>query len=312
MKIAFLYAGQGSQKVGMGKDFYANCPTYKEILDGAPNSDEIKRISFEGPAEELAQTRNTQPCMVAFAAGVTALLLEKGVVPKVAAGLSLGEYSALAAAGVLETNDAIDLVWLRGAAMEQAAKGVNCKMSAILGGTEEMLGQACAQAGDVGVVEIANLNCPGQVVISGEKSAVEKAEQLAVQLGAKRALALDVSGPFHTSFMAPAGEALEEKFAGMQFGPMQFPVIFNATGETLAEGQTVAEMLVKQVQSSVLFEKSIKKMLAMGVDTFVEIGPGKALSGFVKRISADVKTYTIEDMETFENTVKELEATQGE
>lgn len=312
MKIAFLYAGQGSQKVGMGKDFYENYPTYKKIIDNAPKSDVIKKISFEGPAEQLAQTRNTQPCMVAFAAGVTALLFEKGIQPQVAAGLSLGEYSALEAAGVLGTADAVELVWLRGQAMEDAAKGVNCKMSAILGATEEMLKKACEEASAVGVVEIANLNCPGQVVISGEKAAVEKAEQLAVGLGAKRAIPLDVSGPFHTSFMAQAGEKLAEKFAEMQFGDMKFPVIFNATGQTIAEGQTVAELLIKQVQSSVLFEKSIRKMLEMGIDTFVEIGPGKALSGFVKRISADVKTYTLEDTQSFENLIKELEANRHE
>lgn len=307
MKIAFLYAGQGSQKVGMGRDLYEQYPTYKATLDGLPQSDTIKTLSFDGPAEQLSQTKYTQPCMVAFAAGVTALLRERGILPEVAAGLSLGEYSALHAAGVFTAEQAVDLVWLRGAAMEEAARGVDCKMSAILGGTEPMLREACEKSAHLGVVEIANLNCPGQVVISGERIAVEQAEKLAVELGAKRALPLDVSGPFHTSFMKPAGNALAKAFGELNFGDMAFPVVFNATGTLLQADENIPALLEQQVQSSVYFEKSIRTMLAMGVDTFVEIGPGKALGGFVKRINAEVKTHSIENAETLEAAIQELE-----
>ena len=186
MKLAFLYAGQGSQHVGMGRDFYEAYPVFQEIFDSAPVDFDLKKLCFEGPEEQLADTRYTQPCMVAFAAGVTALLLQAGVRPAMAAGLSLGEYSALEAAGVFDPMTAISLVAFRGQAMAQAVTGRPCGMAAVLNLDREKLQAACDAASDAGVVEIANYNCPGQLVIAGDAAAVEKASTLAQEAGARR------------------------------------------------------------------------------------------------------------------------------
>ena len=256
MKLAFLYAGQGTQHPGMGRDLYETYPAFRQVLDSAQLDFDLKELCFEGPEEKLSQTQYTQPCMVAFAAGVTAVLREKGIIPEVAAGLSLGEYSALQAAGVF-----------------------------------------------------ANYNCPTQLVIAGDAAAVEKAGELALQAGAKRVVPLKVSGPFHTSLMAPAGEALAEKFRSVAFGEMSFPVLFNCKGGPMEAGETIPELLVRQVQSSVYLEDTIRAMAGMGVDTIVEIGPGKALSAFVKKTEKGIKTYAVETVEDIE---KLCEALKGE
>ncbi len=212
MKLAFLYAGQGSQHPGMGADLYEAYPAFRAVLDGAEVGFDLKEISFTDPEGVLNRTEYTQPCMVAFAAGVTAVLYEKGIRPGYAAGLSLGEYSALAAAGVFSPAEAVSLAAFRGRAMAQAAAGTECGMVAVLGLDRAALQAACDAAASAGVVEIANYNCPGQLVIGGEKAAVDAAAAKARELGAKRCLPLKVSGPFHTSLLAPAGDALREKF----------------------------------------------------------------------------------------------------
>ena len=218
MKLAFLYAGQGTQHPGMGRDLYETYPAFRQVLDSAQLDFDLKELCFEGPEEKLSQTQYTQPCMVAFAAGVTAVLREKGIIPEVAAGLSLGEYSALQAAGVFDSKTAVELVAFRGKAMAQAVQDRPCGMAAVLMLGREQLAECCRQAGEAGVVEIANYNCPTQLVIAGDAAAVEKAGELALQAGAKRVVPLKVSGPFHTSLMAPAGEALAEKFRSVAFG----------------------------------------------------------------------------------------------
>lgn len=310
MKLAFVYAGQGSQHVGMGKDLYETYPVFQKVLDEAPVDFDLKKLCFEGPEEMLSLTQYTQPSMVAFAIGMTKLFAEKGIRPEMAAGLSLGEYSALAAAGVFDEKTAISLAAFRGKAMTKAAEGFETGMFAVLGMEEEPLRAVCAEAStEDEKVELANLNCPGQIVISGAKAAVERAGELALSKGAKRCLPLKVSGPFHTSYMAPAGEALRERFLETEFSDMAFPVLFNATGETLKEGETVSELLVKQVQSSVYFEKTLLKMEEAGVDTIVEIGPGKVLSGFVRKTCRDIRTLSVEDVPSFQ---KALEALKGE
>ena len=301
MKLAFLYAGQGAQHVGMGRDLYEIYPAFRQVLDSAPVDFDLKKLCFDGPEDQLNDTRYTQPCMVAFAAGVTALLREGGITPDYAAGLSLGEYSALQCAGVFDAKTAISLVAFRGQAMTDAVQGRPCGMAAVLGMDRGALNAVCEQASDAGVVECTNFNCPGQIVISGDAAAVDKAGELAKAAGAKRVLPLKVSGPFHTSLMAPAGDALREKFQSVDFGAMQVPVLFNCLGNLKGEADTIPALLERQVQSSVYLEDTIRRLGELGVDTVVEIGPGRTLSSFVKKTVKGIKCYPVE-------TAQELQA----
>ena len=295
MKLAFVYAGQGSQKVDMGRDFYDQYPEYRAVLDNAGLDFDLKTLTFEGPIEELSQTRYTQPCMAAFAVGVTDLLYARGIRPCAAAGLSLGEYSALHAAGVFDAATAIRLVAFRGKAMEEAAAGRESAMMAVLNLDRSPLQDACDAASDLGCVVIANYNCPGQLVIGGEKAAVDKAADLALAAGARRCLPLNVSGAFHTLLMHPAGDALREKFQSIHFAPMQFPVLFNCLGHEMAENDTVATLLEKQVQSGVRWEATVRRLAELGVDTAIEIGPGRVLTGFVKKtVGNAISCYPVE------------------
>lgn len=311
MKLGFLYAGQGSQHPGMGADLYERFPTFRAVLDSAAEQVDfdLKEVSFTDRAGVLNQTRYTQPCMVAFAAGITALLAERGIVPAAAAGLSLGEYSALHAAGVFDADTAVELVAFRGRAMEKAAAGRPSAMTAVLGLDRAALQEACDEASARGCVVIANYNCPGQLVLGGEKAAVEAAAALAKERGARRCLPLKVSGPFHTPLMAPAGNALREYFQGVAFADPQIPVIFNCLGDVKDDSTPIQELLVKQVQSSVFMEDSIRKMADMGVDAIVEIGPGKALSGFVKKTVPGIPVCAVEtaaDVENLPDTLEQL------
>lgn len=305
-KIGFVYAGQGSQVVGMGKSFYDNYQIAKDVFDNIDLDIDVKKLCFEGPIEELSKTSNTQPCMVTVAIIATRLLKENGIVPDYVAGLSLGEYSALNAAGVLTDNDAIDLVRFRGQAMERAAAGIESKMFAIIGLDRELLNEAVNEAKDLGFVAIANYNCPGQLVIAGEVDAVTKASELALEKRARRAIPLNTSGPFHTELLAPASKELKEKFTTVTFNEMQIPVVFNSSAKELEPGTSIAKMLEKQVMSSVYFEDSIRYMISKGVDTIIEIGPGKVLSGFIRKIDKSIKTYQVEDQASLEKTLMGL------
>lgn len=278
----------------MGADLYEAHPAFRAVLDAAGVDFDLKTTMFTDPDGVLNLTEYTQPCMVAFAAGMTALLAERGIVPDYAAGLSLGEYSALQCAGVFTAPQAISLAAFRGKAMAAAAAGRPCGMTAVLGLDREKLQEACRQAAGAGVVEIANYNCPGQLVIGGEQAAVDKAAALAKELGAKRCLPLKVSGPFHTSLLAPAGDALREKFKETAFGAMRIPVLFNCLGREMGPEDTIPALLEKQVQTSVYMEDTIRRLAELGVDTIVEIGPGKALIGFVKKTAPAIKTYAVE------------------
>lgn len=306
MKLAFVYAGQGSQKVGMGSDFYREFPLFAQVFDHAPVDFDLKELCFSGPEEKLAQTRYTQPCMAAFAVGVTDLLYQEGIRPQLAAGLSLGEYSALYAAGVFSRGTVISTVALRGRAMEEAAAGLDCGMTAVLGLDREKLQQACNGAAELGVVQICNYNCPGQLVIGGEKAAVDKAGELAKELGAKRCMPLKVSGPFHTRLMKPAGDVLASHFRTIDFQPMALPVYFNCLGGPMDAGDNIPALLERQVQSSVYWEDTIRRMEAEGVDTVVEIGPGKALSGFFKKTAPGIRTCHIDTAADFHSVVSAL------
>lgn len=310
MKLAFLYAGQGTQHPGMGRDLYETYPAFRQVLDSAQLDFDLKELCFEGPEEKLSQTQYTQPCMVAFAAGLTAVLRERGILPELAAGLSLGEYSALHAAGVFDAAAAIRLVAFRGKAMERAAGGRESAMVAVLGLDRAPLQDACQRASALGTVVIANYNCPGQMVIGGNRAAVEQAALIAKELGAKRTMPLKVSGPFHTPLMAPAGEELADYFQTITFGQPQFPVLFNCLGRARREDDpSIPELLVRQVQSSVWMEDSIRSMADQGVDAIVEIGPGKALSGFVRKTVPGLPVCAVEstaDVEGLKNTLEQL------
>ena len=304
MKIGFIYAGQGSQYVGMGKEFYDHFDECKELLDSVDLDFDFKKVMFEGPEEALSLTENNQPCMVAVAMMATLLLKEAGITPSYTCGLSLGEYSALACSCVFDYKQAIELVRKRGLAMSRAAKGISSKMAAVLGLDRDRLNECVKEASALGYVAIANYNCPGQLVIAGEEKAVDRACELAIKAGARRTVPLKTSGPFHTALLKDASLELHEVFKHETFQAMNIPVIFNATGKELEARVSIPEMLEKQVMSPVYFEDSIRYMIDHGVDTIVEIGPGKVLSGFVRKIDKSIKRYNVEDLKTLEK-VKE-------
>ena len=256
MKLGIIYAGQGSQVVGMGKSFYPH-----EIFD---QNEDLKELCFNGPLEKLSYTPYTQPCMVM-----------------------------------------VDLARFRGKVMQEAVSEIESEMIAVLGMKEELLQDLCHQASSLGVVSISNYNCPGQLVVAGEKKAVEKVKELALENKARRVIALNTSGPFHTSLLKEASLALKERFKKETFHEMKIPVIFNTLGHEI-ECQSIPEILEKQVMSPVYFEKSIRYMIDQGVDTIIEVGPGKVLSGFVRKIDRSIQLYQIEDMESLKKTVKAL------
>ena len=307
-KTAFLFAGQGSQHAGMGRDLYEAYPVFREVIDGVNLDFDLRSLMFDGPDEQLSQTRYTQPCMVAFAAGMTAILDAKGIKPDYVAGLSLGEYSALAAAGVFELQQAIQLAAFRGDAMARAAEGRACAMVSILGlerGAVESAVELAAAAGQ-GTVEVSNYNCPGQTVIAGDAPAVELAASAAREAGARRCIPLHVSGPFHTSLLRPAGDALRVRFEEEHFGQMRVPVLFNCLGHEMGADDSIPALLERQVQSAVRMEDTIMRLAELGVDRVVEIGPGKVLSGLVRRCTKDIRCVSVETYEDVESLKEEL------
>ncbi len=304
MKIAFVYSGQGSQKVGMGADLYQNSEIFKEAFDLlAP---EKREIAFNGEQEILSKTINTQGIMTAFCVGVTEMLRDKGIEPVASMGLSLGEYSALYAAGVFLKKQVVDIINFRAEQMTKAAAGIECKMAAILGLESKKIEECCNAASDIGIVAVANRNCPGQIVISGERAAVLRAAELCKEAGAKRAVFLDTEGAFHTEVMEPAYLALSDRFKSEQFNAPKIPVILNAVAREPRDTDELKELLAKQVKSQVNFEQSINYLKDLGVDTVIEIGQGKTLCGFIKKTVSDITLYNIEDMTSFEQTLSKI------
>ncbi len=312
-KIAFIYPGQGAQYVGMGKDIAQNYEIANNVFKQANKACglDIEKICFEGPEEELKKTENTQPAILTVCTAITEVLREKGINPDVSAGLSLGEYASLVLSNAMEFTDAASLVKKRGKFMQEAVPLGVGTMAAILGMERDDLYKAIEKAKDFGVVEAANFNSPGQIVISGEVEAVEKACEFAKEMGAKKAVVLPVSAPFHCSLLKPAGENLSKELDKININKLNIPVVANVNAEFYNDSIDVKELLIKQVSNSVLWEDSVLKMLDDGVDIFIEIGPGKTLSQFIKKIlkkvDKDVDVYNVEDLESLNNVINKLQ-----
>lgn len=307
-KTAFIFPGQGAQYVGMGKDLFDNIEICKNIFNIADNElgFELSKICFEGTDEELNITENTQPAILTTSIAALMALNQQGVKCDVTAGLSLGEYTALVCSGVMDFKDAVKLVKKRGRFMQEAVPVGIGTMAAIIGLEADSVYQVCSEARTSGIVEIANLNCPGQIVIAGEIAAVELACVLAKEKGAKRAMLLSVSAPFHTSMLKPAADKLEIELQSINLGDITTPVMTNVTGDYVSKRDEIKANLKLQVMSSVLWETIIRNMIKDGVDTFVEIGPGKVLSGFVKKIDRKLTVVNVEDMASLDKAVQLL------
>ena len=290
-KIAFIYPGQGAQSTGMGQDFYEKSPLSRAVFDQgsqAVNLD-LKKLCFE-KNDLLDKTEYTQVAMVTACLAMTRAIKAMGLYPDMTAGLSLGEYCAIAVAGGMCDLDAIKTVRSRGAFMEHAAPEGTGAMSAVLGLEASVIEEVLeAREG----VSIANYNCPGQIVITGEAEAVAEAGNALKEAGARRVLPLKVSGPFHSPMMKPAGEELKKVFASVSMNPLQIPYVANINAEVITDCGRIEDLLVQQVSGSVRWQQSVETMIREGVDTFVEIGPGKTLTGFLRKIDKNVRSYHI-------------------
>ena len=290
-KIAFVYPGQGAQKVGMGKDFYENSERSKEIFDLAASvlDFDIKQVCFE-ENDFINNTKYTQAALVTTCLAMTKEVLALGIKPDVTAGLSLGEYAAIATAGGMSDEEAIKTVRVRGILMDEAVPDGKGAMAAVLGMTGEAVYEVVKDLADV---SIANYNCPGQIVITGEKSAVENAGKVLSENGAKRVIPLNVSGPFHSAFLKGAGETLGETLETVDWKELEIGYVTNVDASLVTDIRQTKDLLMKQGSSSVLWEQSVRNMIEMGVDTFVEIGPGKTLAGFIKKIDKEVQVVNV-------------------
>lgn len=306
-KIAFIFPGQGAQVCGMGKDFYEQTETGRKVFDRATEllGFSMPELCFE-ENDRLNITEYTQAAMVTAGIAMMKVFQERtGITPDVAAGLSLGEYCALAAAGVMSEDDAISTVRQRGILMQEAVPVGEGAMAAILALDASVIEEI---TGPMEGVWIANYNCPGQIVISGRKAEVEEACEKLKAAGAKRAILLNVSGPFHSGMLTGAGEKLGEVLAQTQIHEPQIPYVANVTAEYVTSAGQVKELLTKQVSSSVKWQQSVEAMIADGVDTFIEIGPGKTLTGFMKKINRGVKALNIEKLEDIDKVAEALKA----
>ena len=302
-KLAFIFPGQGAQKVGMGKDFYETFDNVKEIFDGACEwlDLDIKALCFE-ENDKLNLTEYSQPALVTTCLAMADVLRNKGIEPDISAGLSLGEYCAIATAGAISVKDAITTVRKRGILMEQAVPAGQGAMAAVLGMTAEEIDKVVDSISDVSV---ANYNCPGQIVITGKKGSVEEAGEKLQEAGAKRVVPLNVSGPFHSAMLEEAGEKLADVLEKVTISELQIPYVTNVTAEFVNDHQKIRSLLAKQISSPVKWQQSVEAMIAEGVDTFVEIGPGKTLAGFMRKINRNVKVYNVQTVEDIEKVVQE-------
>lgn len=304
-KIAFIFPGQGAQYVGMGKDFYENIPVCKDVFEMATKAAgfSIEDICFE-ENDKINITEYTQIAMLATELAMYKALEEKGIKPDVTAGLSLGEYGALAVAGVFSLEDSFKVIRQRGILMQNAVPEGGA-MTAVLGLDGEVIAKICVET--EGIVSVANYNCPGQIVITGEEKAVDEAAEKLKEAGAKRCVKLNVSGPFHSAMLKEAGENLGNVIDEVTIGDIQVPYITNVTADYVTDKNQIKKMLMKQVASSVKWQQTIEKMIADGVDTFIEIGPGKTLAGFMRKIDKTKKVYNLEKLEDLDKITAALE-----
>ncbi|MFZ5898847.1 MAG: ACP S-malonyltransferase [Bacillota bacterium] len=310
MRIAFLFPGQGSQYVGMGADLYKALPVVRETFDEADRilGMALSDLCFNGPKEELQKTVNTQPAVLTTSIACYRVLLERGIRPDAVAGHSLGEYSALVAAGAIRLSDAVPLVRLRGQLMQDAVPLGTGGMMAVLGLDEQRLEEVRREASAFGLIEMANFNCPGQIVLAGETPALEQAVKLAKQAGAKRSVLLAVSGPFHSSLMRGAGERLAEVLENVEINTPSVPVVANVNASLLQDANQVRAALVRQIYSPVRWTDCVQRLLDNGMDAFIEVGPGKVLCGLVKKIAnRDILLLNVEDLDSLEKSVARLQ-----
>lgn len=308
-KIALLFPGQGSQYIGMGKELYDNFDTVKNIYDRANEilDIDIKELCFNGPEEELAKTENTQPCMLTTAYAISSLLTQKGIIAEYAAGLSLGEYSALVYGGVFSFEEGLRLIQKRGKLMQMAVPKGYGGMAAIMGLEKEKIEAYCALNYAKGIIEVANYNCPGQIVVTGDKAAVDQAAVDLKAIGALKTVVLNVSGPFHSSLMKSAGKSLEDEITRVCINKPNKNVVSNFDNEYYDnDTNKIVYKLRSQMSSSVKWEDNVRKLIDEGIEVFIEIGPGKTLSSFMKKIDRNKTIYNVEDIKSLDKLIDEL------
>ena len=305
-KIAFVFPGQGSQYVGMGKDLYEKYEIVKKTYDEATNAlgFDIAKMTFE--SEDINKTEYTQPVLVTMGVALMRLLEEKGIKADMTAGLSLGEYAALVCSKALDFETAVSTVRKRGQFMQNCIPDGEWRMAAIIGFEDEVVENVCAEID--GYVKCANYNCPGQIVIAGEKTAIENACAKLTEAGAKRAIMLNVTAPFHTSKLTEAKENLAKELEKVSFGEFNIPVVKNFDATAYTSNDNMIEILSNHIVSSVQWRKSVEYMIENGVDTFIELGPGKTLSGFVKKINKEVKVFNVENEDTLNKLLESINA----
>lgn len=307
-KIAFVFPGQASQYPGMGKELAEKYPTARAVFDEADNAlgFSISQMCFAGSEEDLKQTANTQPAILTFSVAVHRVLAEKGIAPDFVAGHSLGEYSALVAAGALKFSDAVQLVRKRGQYMQEAVPTGVGAMAAIMGLSPSVVTDVCKRVSEGEVCSPANLNSPEQTVISGHAGAVKRAVEIASQSGAKRAVILAVSAPFHCALMMPAQERLEKDLRKVELSSLQVPLVTNVDADTISGGDEAREALIRQVTMPVRWEESVRLLIDEGVNTFVEVGPGRVLVGLLRQIERSVGTLNVEDEKSLAITIDKI------